>query len=148
MKSWGIVHIKNGQIENPAAVRKTFLELKDGRYLFEINPYNKRSSQSNRYIHGVLFPAFMEALNEAGYRIQTVDEAKEICKALFLKKTVLNEDTGEVLEFVKNTSELTKEEMSIFIEDAARWLSENLGYVLPPPNTQTKIFKDGTALTW
>ena len=76
----------------------------------------KRSLQQNAYLH-LLFTIFTESLNELGNEF-TVDEVKELCKAKFALIDVMNKETGECLgQRIKGTSEMTKTELNLFIEN-------------------------------
>lgn len=137
-KSWGIVHIKNGQIENPAAVRKTFLELKDGRYLFEISNYNKRSNQQNRYYFGIVVPMIQKGVNDMGNEF-TQEEIHDWLKHKFNYKEIVNEDTGEFEQIPESTTRLTKDEFSNYIEAIQIFAAEFLNITIPDPGQQLKI---------
>jgi hypothetical protein len=133
-KDFVISVIKDGQVANPAPLRKLFTGLKDGRYEVSVKRLNRRSLPQNAYIHGVLFPEFRKALNEVGYdAVQTNEQAKEIAKKMFLTVTIPNVNTGEVIEYTRHTSELSKEEMTIFIEAVIKFTAENMNYIIPYP---------------
>jgi hypothetical protein len=74
--------------------------------------------------------------NELGY---TKDEMHEILKYKFLKKEKVNENTGEIFEYIGSTAKLTKGEFVDLIEDLVRWSSESLGIILPMPGEQTSF---------
>lgn len=136
-----IVRIRMGEIDNRTTVKKAFEGLTDGTYLVTIKSVTKRSDNQNRYIHGVLFPEVQKALYNIGYDdIRTMEDAKATCKALFLKKDMVNKDTGEVITRIRDTSELTKFEMMEFIETVIRWAADNLGWTIPYPNEQLSAF--------
>ena len=136
--------ITNGKLEFTGSrqwVKERIKLLQDGEYTVEIKRYKKpRTDKMNRYLHGVLIPCFREALNEAGYdEVRDDVQAKEIIKQMFLKKRITNKETGEVLEYVQNTSELSTEEMSKLYEDVWKWTAENLSYVIPSPGQQSEL---------
>lgn len=137
-------NIKDGVFEflSPEWVNGKLNELPNGEYFFTLNKANKRSSQSNRYLHGVVFPVVFEALRDAGFDcVKDVYDAKEVCKSLFLKEKVVNHETGEVItEIIKHTSDLTQEEMVQFIEDISMWAASYLSCEIPEPNSQSKLF--------
>ena len=92
-------------------------------------------------MHAVLIPCFREALNEAGYdEVRDDTQAKEIIKQMFLKRSVVNKDTGEVLEYVQNTSELNTLEMAELYESVWKFTSTYLNYTIPSPGVQAEIF--------
>lgn len=111
-----------------------------GDYTVEFKKGHKRSLPQNSYLHGVLIPCFREALNGVGYdEVRTDEQAKEIIKQMFLKVQVTNEETGEVLEYVKNTSELTKFETSELYEAVWKFSAEHLNYIIPSPQEQLSL---------
>ncbi len=133
-----IIQIKDGKVVEKQRIVNLF-KVKDGRYEIEISSISKRSNQANRFIHGVLFPEFKNALCSVGYNIQSDEQAKEVSKKMFLSDRIVNEKTGEVLEYTKHTADLTKEEMNVFIEDVIRFSAEEMNYVIPYPNEQVTI---------
>lgn len=136
-----IIHIRNGEIMNKSAVKNMFDALTDGRYVATVENKNKRSLPQNAYLHAVLIPEFRKALNSVGYsEVRTEDQAKLIMKSMFLRETVTNEQTGEVIEFIKDTHNLTREEMGVLIEEVIRFAAENMGYVIPYPGEQLTAF--------
>lgn len=141
-KGWVIISIEEGQIINPKPVRKLFNSLKDGKYNVEITKISRRSNQQNRYLHGLLIPEFRRALNSVGYdEVKDDEQAKEIMKQMFLKRQVVNKDTGEVLEYVQQTRDMTKEENNILIDEVIKFCAENMNYVIPYPNEQLTMYE-------
>lgn len=136
--------ITNGKLEFTASrtwVKERLKLLRDGDYTVEIKKYRKpRSQPQNAYLHGVLIPCFREALNEVGYdEVKNDEQAKLIMKSMFLRRSVTNKETGEVLEFIQDTSALNTVEMATLYEDVWKFAAENLNYVIPSPNSQTEI---------
>ena len=98
----------------------------------------KRSLQQNAYLH-LLFTIFAESLNDLGNDF-TVDEVKELCKAKFALIDVMNKETGECLgQRIKGTSEMTKTELNLFIENIIRWAADYFSIVLPYPSEQLEV---------
>lgn len=123
-------------------IRRAFEELQDGRYLLTIVGAKHRSNNQNSYYWGCVLPLVRAGLNNNGYReIKTNQEAHEVLKYLFLKKAVVNQDTGEVIELLGSTATLTTLEFNEYIEDIARWCSEYLGFALPLPNEYAPMFE-------
>jgi len=139
-----IFHVRNSKITNPKVLRKLFDELKDGIYTCDVMSNNKRSLSQNAYLHGVVIPLVLEGLREAGFEdVRDADDAKDVIKGLFLKKKVVNRETGEVLsEIIKDTSDLTTIEMIDFIDEVVRWAAEYLSIHIPAPNSQSTIFSN------
>jgi len=117
----------------------------DGNYQVTIEKkYRKRSLQQNAYLHGYLFPAVRELRIESGYRPHemTLQIVKDDLKKMFLKTTIINEKTGEYIERVKHTSELTTVETMEFISAIHQWAAEYFGVKLLMPNEQTEMFNN------
>lgn len=141
-KSYAILTIRDGQIVTNPQIRKMFNSLKDGKYNVEVTKITKRSNQQNRYLHGLLIPEFRRALNSVGYdEVKSDEQAKEIMKQMFLKRQTVNKDTGEVLEYVQQTRDLTKEENNILIEEVIKFCAEHMNYQIPYPNEQLTMYE-------
>lgn len=135
-----ILHIRDGQITNPAAARNLFKELTNGRYELKVTRANKRSLPQNAFIHGVLIPMVFQGLRDAGFdEVRTHDDAKVIIKELFLKTSVTN--GSETFQVTKGTHQLTTTEMMVFIADVQKWAAEYLCITIPNPNEQAEIFQ-------
>lgn len=134
------IQITDGKVENRTTLAKAIQALPTGRYEFKISRKSKRSLQQNAYIHAVCFPLILQGLRDLGWaEMRTVEQAKAYMKRKFLITSLVNEDTGEVIEYVKDTHDLTKEEMGNFIDDMARFCAEDLGFVMPMPNEQLTL---------
>lgn len=130
-----ICNIENGIIANPAAIRKAFTGLQDGTYQVKISPRKVRSLQQNAYYWGVVCEMVKDGLQDVGYRsIQTEEDAHEFLKALFLKKQVVNEETGEAIEIHGSTATMLTQEFNFYIDQVLQWAAEYLGIVIPLPN--------------
>lgn len=132
------IYITNGAITNSKVIRHLFHGLQDGSYEVRIEPKKKRSLAQNAYMYGVLIPGFRDALYNAGYDdVKTDSQAKAIMQDRFLKTSVVNKETGEAIEFVKNTSDLTTLEMNVLFEDVWRFCADKLNYEIFAPNQQS-----------
>lgn len=90
-----------------------------------------RSEQQNKY-----WWVCMGLLGkEIGY---TKQEIHEIAKFKFLKREKVIEKTGEVVEYLASTTQLTKSEFAEVTDHLIRWAAE-MGIVLPAPNQQIEI---------
>jgi hypothetical protein len=133
--SQSVVYIEDGRVTNPVVIRKQFSELKDGVYQVKISTRKQRSLPQNAYYWGVICDMVKQGLYEAGYRsVKTSDNAHEVMKNLFLKKRIVNEDTGEVIETIGSTASLTTEAFIIYVEEIIQWAAEYLGIEIPLPN--------------
>lgn len=141
MKDHFFIHISDGQIINKSVIRKAFAGLKNGRHQVTIESKNNRSIQQNRYYHGVVVPIVKDGLRDAGFgEVKSSADAHEILKYLFLKKRIVNEETGEVIELLGTTTILTTIEFNEFVDEIIRWASEYLGIQIPLPNEQMEFF--------
>jgi hypothetical protein len=134
------VHIKDGEIQNKKVVANAF-KLPDGKYQVDIKKAGGRSLSQNAYFHAIL-PEILQSFREHGYGpedIAGVEDLKLIFKSMFLKRVIADPVTGEAIEVVRDTHKLTKEEMSVFIEDVVRWCADKLHLTIYSPNEQTAI---------
>lgn len=94
--------------------------------------------KSNRSIRqNALWWVYMTILgNELGY---TKDEMHAIAKMKFLLFEKVVESTGEVLPYIKESSQLNKEEFSEMTSELIRWSAETFNIVLPLPDSQLDI---------
>lgn len=137
--SSAIIHIKEGKIQNPKAIRNLFDDITDGRYKIEVTKSNKRSLQQNAWIHAIL-PEILQGLRDAGYNeIRTTHEAKDVLKSLFFKKTVTN--GIDEIPVIEGTSETSKENFIERADEIIRWAQEYLGINVAPPNKQFEFFE-------
>lgn len=91
-----------------------------------------RSNQQNKY-YWVLISIISDHL---GYDRDTIHE---IVKYKFLKKESVDNNTGEVYEYVCSTTKLSTVEFLEYVENIIRWSAETFSIVLPLPNEQIEI---------
>lgn len=104
-----------------------------GMYRFEVSKYHKRrTDRQNRYYWPAFVQAFADHLRAQGDDI-TDEDAHEILKAKFLRKHVIDMNTGEVLEFPGSTAQLSTVEFNEYLDRCATWLSEFFGLDIPDP---------------
>lgn len=97
-----------------------------------------RSLNQNAYYWGVVIPMVRAALHDLGMKLSR-QEVHELLKLKFLKKEIINENTGEVFEYIGGSSELTTTEFMDFIAELQQWSAEYLNIVIPSPNEQVNI---------
>lgn len=141
MKQEFISIIKDGKLQPSTTnnILKVLSGLEGKRVRITLEKVSaKRSLQQNAYLH-LLFTIFTESLNDLGNEF-TIDEVKELCKAKFLLVDVMNKETGECLgQRIKGTSEMTKTELNVFIENIIRWAADYFSIVLPYPSEQLEV---------
>lgn len=100
----------------------------------------KRSNGQNSYYHGVVIPIVLDGLIDAGYERKELNSkvVHEFLRKTFLKKVIAN-DSGEFIEVIQHTSELSTIEMAIYIDDIQRWAIEFLNVIIPNPNEQSNL---------
>lgn len=135
------VTISNQSVVNRSDLANVIRNLMDGKYLFKIERKDKRTTQQNKYLHGVMLPVVRDALRDAGWNnIKTIDDAKDFIKIKFLKYDLVNEQTGEVVEMYRNTSALTKLQFMELVQDVQIWLQDYFNIELPLPGEQGSLF--------
>lgn len=87
----------------------------------------QRSSQQNRFWHGVVIPLFAE---HCGYDFEDMKDALAL---ELLPREVVDVKTGEVHKVPGHTSSLTTKEFNELIERAQR-LGASMGIYVPDPN--------------
>ena len=141
-KNFCIVNLVDGKIQNPKAIKTLIESLKDGKWQVEISLIDKRSSPQNRYYWQMLTEYVQPGLYNTGWReIKTKDDAHEFVAKIFLKVKMVNENTGQATERVKSTTELSKEQFSVYLEEIWQWAAEYLSITIPAPNEQFTLYE-------
>lgn len=100
-------------------------QLPPDRYRIKICKYSQRRSvEQNSFYWKMLSIASMEI----GYE---TEELHEIMKFKFLRRTVISETSGEMLDYIKSTSKLTVTEFREYIDKCKRYLSNTLNIKFP-----------------
>lgn len=98
-----------------------------------IEPYKKqRSSNQNRFMHGVFLPALQDMFADCG-EIVTPEVAKEYFKRNFGVWVQLKLPNGDIDEVPKSTARYSTIECEMAMEKARAWAA-GFGYRLPFPN--------------
>lgn len=142
MKTQFFISIAKGLITNKKVIRQAFEGLKDGRFLVTVESNKSRSNPQNRFYWGICLPLVKEGLIDVGYReIRTNEEVHDMMKYMFLKKQIVNEETGEVIESTGSTAQLSTIEFMEYIDRIAQFAAEMLSVVIPEPNSQSEMFR-------
>lgn len=140
-----IVHKGSNTILNMADFRAAFDQMKDGKIHIAMKDYRKRSIPQNAYYWCVVVPMVRKALYDTGWDdIQTNDDAHEVLKRQFIRKKLVNKETGEVVIIAGKSSLLTIPEFNDYIERICKWAAEYLSIVIPSPNQQYHEFEEYT----
>ena len=93
-----------------------------------------RSNPQNAFYYGVVVAIMQQCLKDAGY-LMTNEQVHEMLKLKFLKESILvNEQTGEYLERIKSTTELSTIEFMEYILEIQKFAVEYFNTVIPDPN--------------
>lgn len=97
----------------------------------------KRTSQQNRFMWGFLIQPITYRLQELGWdingKIISRQDVHDMLCLKFLKESIVNHDSGEILETIRGTSGLTTTEMNSFWAQVQQWAAENIDLVLADP---------------
>ena len=131
-----ISEVKNGSLTRNRNLIKDAIETFEGKQVvIKIEKFKKkRSTQQNRFYYGVIIPIVQNCLKEAGH-IMTSESTHDLIKLKFLKETLfVNETTGEVIERIKSTTELSTSQFMDLLAEINNFTFEYFGVILPSPN--------------
>lgn len=110
-------------------------EGKDVLITFE-KPKKKRSNNQNSYYWGIVIVLIKSALKDTGNNLNTND-VHDLLRLKFLKETIsIKEETGEVIERVRSTTELTTSQFMDYIAEIQQFAAEYFDLIIPDPNTE------------
>jgi hypothetical protein len=93
----------------------------------------RRSSRANAFYWACVVPALQQFLEDQG-ETYTADEIHVLMKAKFLRMSVVNKATGEVIgATVRSSASLDAKEFGVYLEKCIAWLAETFGIVVPDP---------------
>ena len=92
-----------------------------------------RTLPQNSYYWGCLITNIHLQLISDGWEV-TQQQVHEMLKAKYLLAERYNEKTGEVMQIIRSTTEISTVEHNQYCEDVRRWAAETLGMNLPEPN--------------
>ena len=131
-----ISEVKNGSLTRNRNLIKDAIATFEGKQIvIKIEKFKKkRSTQQNRFYYGVIIPIVQNCLKEAGH-IMTSESTHDLIKLKFLKETLfVNETTGEVIERIKSTTELSTSQFMDLLAEINNFTFEYFGVTLPNPN--------------
>lgn len=103
---------------------------------------SKRSNPQNKYYWGLVIPLIKEGLyNNYGQVFNTETIHYYLLSARFAPvNTLINEDTGEVIDIKIRTSEMSKTQFSDYILEIQKFAAEFLNIEIPLPNEKLELF--------
>lgn len=114
-----------------------FCQLPNGDYIFTVTPNRKtRSTQQNAYLWGVVYPAVLFGLQDAGWEITHEEQVHEYCKQAFAAREVINKDTGEMLSLPSSTARMQTAEFNVYVDKIKAFAFEYLNVTIPEPNEE------------
>lgn len=114
-----------------------FYQLPNGDYSITITPNRKtRSTQQNAYLWGIVYPAVLFGLQDAGWEIIDEEQVHEYCKQAFAAREVINKDTGEVLSLPSSTARMQTAEFNVYVDKIKAFAFEYLNVTIPEPNEE------------
>jgi hypothetical protein len=131
-----ISEVKNGSLTRNTNLIKDAIATFEGKQIvIKIEKSKKkRSTQQNRFYYGVIIPIVQNCLKEAGH-IMTNESTHDLIKLKFLKEALfVNEETGEVIERIKSTTELSTSQFMDLLAEINNFTFEYFGVILPSPN--------------
>jgi hypothetical protein len=131
-----ISEVKNGNLTRNTNLIKDAIATFEGKQIvIKIEKAKKkRSTQQNRFYHGIIIPIVQNCLKEAGH-IMTNESTHDLIKLKFLKEALfVNEETGEVIERIKSTTELSTSQFMDLLAEINNFTFEYFGVTLPSPN--------------
>jgi hypothetical protein len=131
-----ISEVKNGTLTRNTNLIKDAIQTFEGKQIvIKIEKAKKkRSTQQNRFYYGVIIPIVQNCLKEAGH-VMTNESTHDLIKLKFLKETLfVNETTGEVIERIKSTTELSTSQFMDLLAEINNFTFEYFGVSLPSPN--------------
>lgn len=110
------------------------LRSRDGVWRIDVYRFRlRRSDAQNALLWAGINQPFADFLREQGDNYTAAD-AHEILKFKFLRESIVNKSTGEVIgERVRSTATLNTTEFSEYIEKCVAWLAEMFGIICHLP---------------
>lgn len=116
---------------------ETLRSLPLGDYVITITHDRKtRSNQQNAYLWGIVYPAVLFGLQDAGWEITDEEQVHEYCKQAFAAREVINKDTGEVLSLPNSTARMQTAEFNVYVDKIKAFALEYLNITIPEPNEE------------
>jgi hypothetical protein len=99
----------------------------------------ERSNPQNRYYHGCLIVVFQNCIKDSWGEVWSREKCHEFLKARFLFTEKVNEDTGEIAQIPKSTTECTTVEFEEYLEECRQFMLEWFDTDCPLPNQDLQL---------
>jgi len=125
-------------LSNRKRLQAELIRFADCSIELTIKKKNQRSTQMNRYYHGVIVKEIQMELKNLGNDF-TPEEVHELLKEMFNPIEIIGPG-GEVIgKKGGSTTKMNKEEMSIYWDKIILWAAEFLSLHIPPPCTDLQL---------
>ena len=105
----------------------------EGMHRISVAKYHRRrTDRQNRYYWPCFVQPFAEFLRSQGEPISD-DDAHEVLKYQFLRRSVINKQNGMMGEYTQSTTKLTTVEFNTYLDQCATFLHEYAGIHVPDP---------------
>ena len=133
--------VENGRLSvNRAALSRAMQDFEGKEVTITIARKKKsRSNEQNRYYWSCVVCIVRDCLRDVGHRL-TIEETHLLLRTKFLSAPLLLNDSGEFIEHIKSTTELSTIDFSNYISDICSWVYEMFNVNIPEPNTQIELF--------
>ena len=117
-----------------------FVQAADGVYLVEVKKVHKpRTNDQNGWLWGCIYPLMLDALNDAGWDFVNVEQVHEFFKSIMTKESVVNKETGEIVEFPTSTATMNTVAFSAYCEKLRDYAREYLNMEIPDPDKYWRL---------
>lgn len=95
---------------------------------------NQRSLQQNAYYWGCVLKVVQQAINESWGESMSAHEVHEFLKGRFLRKSIVNKNTGEIVgDMAGSSSDLDTKQFTDFIENVRNFAASMFDIIVPNP---------------
>jgi hypothetical protein len=141
MKIEIITDVVNGKFKrNLNRIQQTVKSLEGKEVKIVISEvFKKRSERQNNFYWGVVIPIMQNTMLDIGNPMD-IEDIHLMLRVKFLKQIIsINEETGEVAERVKSTTELSTIEFMDYIAKVRFWAIDFFGVEIPEPNEELTL---------
>jgi hypothetical protein len=130
--------ITDGKVKELDRLRdfyKNLLNLRDGKYLIKIEKvFRQRSNNQNAFYWGPFLTDLKDLLYQEGMAFANKHELHEWLKWTYNRKEIVNEKTGEVVEYPGSTTDLETYNFEAFMNLIRESMRDMYSYELIYPN--------------
>lgn len=122
------------------------LSLLQGRWRIEWVRYRpRRSDRQNRYYWPCFVEPFAQWISAKYGETIAPEQAHRVLKNRFLRRQVIDRETGEVLEWVGSTASLDTAQFNHYLDRVAGFLAEFCEIDVPPPRLYWEVEREASS---